>query len=158
MATLPTSALMIHFKDYEQYHAHKLNKVCHFFGVPTVMFSLIGLLSYVVLWAPASMEDGAESLFRIDLGILIVVWGCLFAFRVDKKLAIPFSIFVYLNYLVSRHFSLGALVAIQVIGWIFQLVGHYAYEKKSPAFLTTLSHLFVGPMWIFAKAIGYYKA
>lgn len=157
MTTLPTSALMIHFKDYEQYHGHKLNKVCHFIGVPTVMFSLIGLLSYVVLWAPAA-DFGAESLWRVDLGILIAIWGSIFAFRVDRKLAIPFIIFTYLNYLVSRHLSLSVLTAIQVVGWGFQLFGHYVYEKKSPAFLTTLSHVFVGPMWIFAKTIGYYKA
>ncbi len=157
MTTLPTSALMIHFKDYEQYHGHKSNKACHYIGVPTVMFSLIGLLSYVILWAP-SLDFGIESLFRIDLGILVCLWGCIFAFRVDRKLSIPFTLFIYLNYLISRHLSIGTLVAIQIVGWVFQLVGHYVYEKKSPAFLTTLSHLFVGPMWIFAKLIGYYKA
>jgi hypothetical protein len=49
------------------------------------------------------------------------------------------------------------LIFLQVVGWAFQLFGHYVYEKKSPAFLTTLSHLFVGPMWIFARWIGYYQ-
>ena len=156
MTTLPTSALMIHFKDYEQYHQHKTNKTCHSFGVPLVMFSLLGLLAQVVLWSP-SADLGTVSLFRLDLGVLIFVWGALFAIKTDFKLSIPFILFTGLNYLIARHLSMGILISLQVLGWIFQLVGHYSFEKKSPAFLTTLSHLFVGPMWIFARWIGYYK-
>ena len=156
MSTLPTSALMIHFKDYEQYHKHKTNKLCHNLGVPLVMFSLLGLLAQVVLWSPMG-ELGTEALFRIDLGMIVFLWGSIFAIRTDFRLSIPFILFTALNYLVARHLHLGILIALQVLGWVFQLVGHYAYEKKSPAFLTTLSHLFVGPMWVFARWIGYYQ-
>lgn len=156
MTTLPTSALMIHFKDYEQYHQTKGNKMCHWFGVPGVTFSLVGLLSYVVLWTPA-VDTGIESLFRIDLGILAWLAGCIFAFRVDRKLSIPYTIFTFLIYLTSRHVPLNLLIAIQAISWFLQLLGHYRYEKKSPAFLSNLTSLLVGPMWIFARAIGYYK-
>lgn len=157
MTTLPTSALMIHFKDYEQYHLNKNNKLCHIVGIPSVMFSLIGLLSYVVLWTP-QLESGLGSLFRLDLGLVLVAWGSIFSLKIDRKLSIPFILFSLLNYLVARHLSISLLIAIQVVGWAFQLIGHYVYEKKSPAFLTTLSHLFVGPMWVFARWIGYYKA
>ena len=38
-------------------------------------------------------------------------------------------------------------VAVFVIGWILQFVGHY-FEGKSPAFLTNLVHLLIGPLWI----------
>ncbi|MBS1959565.1 MAG: DUF962 domain-containing protein [Bdellovibrionales bacterium] len=152
MNTLPSSALMIYFKDYEQYHRTKGNKMTHLIGVPLVMFSLLGLLSYVVLWTPAP-----ESLFRIDLGALLSLWGCVFAFKVDKKLAIPFTLYTIFNYLIARHLTIPVLVTLQVIAWIFQLWGHYVYEKKSPAFLTTLEHLFIGPLWIFSWVIGYYK-
>ena len=157
MTTLPTSALMIHFKDYEQYHRNKRNKVCHYVGIPLVMFSLLGLLAQIVLWAPVSGELGSESIFRIDLGLLIFIWGAIFAIRTDFKLSIPFGLFTFLNYLIARHLPISWLIAIQIVGWAFQLVGHYVYEKRSPAFFTTLSHLFVGPMWIFARTIGYYK-
>jgi uncharacterized membrane protein YGL010W len=156
MSTLPTSSLMIHFKDYEQFHKHKTNKLCHNLGVPLVMFSLLGLLAHVILW-PAQLDSGLDSLFRIDLGLMVLIWGSVFAVRTDFKLSIPFILFTALNYLIARHFSLGMLIFLQVVGWAFQLFGHYVYEKKSPAFLTTLSHLFVGPMWIFARWIGYYQ-
>ena len=39
-----------------------------------------------------------------------------------------------------------------VFGWVLQFVGHYVYEKRSPAFMKNLTHLLVGPLWILAKA------
>jgi uncharacterized membrane protein YGL010W len=152
MSTLPTSALMIHFKDYEQYHQTQGNKMTHLVGIPAVLFSLLGLLAYVVLYSPYP-----DAWFRIDLGLLLVVAGTIFAFKTDWKLAIPFVLYVYLNYLLARHLSVTTLVVIQIVGWILQFVGHGVYEKKKPAFFTSVSHLFVGPMWIFGWAIGYYK-
>jgi uncharacterized membrane protein YGL010W len=38
-------------------------------------------------------------------------------------------------------------IVLFVAGWVFQFVGH-AYEGKSPAFLTNLLHLLVGPLWV----------
>ena len=152
MNALPSSALMIHFKDYERFHQTKGNKYTHIVGVPLVLISLLGLLAHVVLWAPSP-----DSLFRIDLGIILFFCGAIFSLRVDKKLSVPYLLFCYLSYLLARHLSISTLVILQVIAWVFQLWGHYAYEKKSPAFLNSMSHLFIGPMWIFAWIIGYYR-
>ncbi len=44
-------------------------------------------------------------------------------------------------------------VALFVIGWIFQLVGH-AYERKPPEFVKDWRFLFVGLRWWFAKLRG----
>ncbi len=46
-------------------------------------------------------------------------------------------------------YLLGALplwvnVALFVVGWILQFVGHSVYEKRQPAFLTNAVHLLVG--------------
>lgn len=152
MSILPSSALMIYFKEYEQYHRTKGNKITHLVGVPLVLFSLLGLLSHVVLWTP-----GAESLFQLDLGVVLLAAGMTFAFKVDAKLAIPFSLYGILNYLVSRHLSLPVLAGLQTLAWAIQFWGHYVYEKKSPAFFSSISHMFVGALWIFSWVIGYYK-
>ena len=45
-------------------------------------------------------------------------------------------------------------LALFVIGWIFQFVGHLGYEKKSPAFLKNAGHLLVGPLWVLEAAMG----
>lgn len=44
-------------------------------------------------------------------------------------------------------------LALFVIGWIFQLVGH-AYERKPPEFLKDWRFLFVGLRWWLAKVRG----
>ncbi len=44
-------------------------------------------------------------------------------------------------------------VALFVVGWVFQFVGHY-YEKKPPEFFKDWRFLFVGLRWWFAKVRG----
>ncbi len=44
-------------------------------------------------------------------------------------------------------------VALFVVGWIFQFVGH-AYERKPPEFLKDWRFLFVGLRWWMAKLRG----
>ena len=44
-------------------------------------------------------------------------------------------------------------LALFVIGWIFQFVGH-AYERKPPEFLKDWRFLFVGFRWWLAKVRG----
>ena len=44
-------------------------------------------------------------------------------------------------------------LALFVVGWIFQFVGHW-YEKKPPEFLKDWRFLFVGLRWWFAKLRG----
>ena len=44
-------------------------------------------------------------------------------------------------------------LALFVVGWIFQFVGH-AYERKPPEFLKDPRFLFVGLRWWFAKLKG----
>jgi uncharacterized membrane protein YGL010W len=45
-------------------------------------------------------------------------------------------------------------LGVFVFGWILQFLGHYVYEKKSPAFFRNVTHLLVGPLWILAKVTG----
>src|SRR6266478_3991105 len=44
-------------------------------------------------------------------------------------------------------------LALFVVGWIFQFVGHW-YEKKPPEFFKDWRFLFVGLRWWFAKLRG----
>jgi len=44
-------------------------------------------------------------------------------------------------------------LALFVVGWIFQFVGHY-YEQKPPEFLRDWRFLFVGLRWWVAKVRG----
>jgi uncharacterized membrane protein YGL010W len=60
-------------------------------------------------------------------------------------------------YWVGRAVPVYGLLGLQVLGWALQLVGHYYFEKKAPAFTDQWHHFFVGPLWIFSKLVGYEK-
>ena len=50
-------------------------------------------------------------------------------------------------------------LALFVVGWVFQFVGH-AVEGNQPAFLKNPLYLLVGPWWLIrraAKAVGFLK-
>ena len=63
------------------------------------------------------------------------------------------GIYAVLN-LAGRPIPVAWAVGIFVLGWVFQFLGHYVYEKKAPAFYKNFTHLLVGPLWITAKAVG----
>ena len=40
-----------------------------------------------------------------------------------------------------------------VVGWVFQLAGHFIFEGRKPAFIDDLSHTLIGPMFVVAKLL-----
>lgn len=73
----------------------------------------------------------------------------------DWKLALPFGLFSLGLYLLGRVMPVPVLILIFVLGWVLQFIGHFRYEKKSPAFLSNIRHLLIGPLWIFAQWVDY---
>ena len=45
---------------------------------------------------------------------------------------------------------LGSAIALFVVGWVLQFIGHY-YEGKKPAFVDDLTGLLIGPLFIMAE-------
>jgi uncharacterized membrane protein YGL010W len=43
-------------------------------------------------------------------------------------------------------------IAVFVIAWIAQFIGH-KYEGRKPSFLTDLTYLLIGPAWVVAKVL-----
>jgi len=120
--------------DYAGYHRDRRNRVMHEIGIPLIVLGVAALmrLAHVGL---------------LDLALVAVVATSIYYIRLVGTLAVPailglFAIYV-LSLFVSWPWAIGAFLA----GWVFQFVGH-AYEGKSPAFLTNLVHLLIGPLWI----------
>jgi uncharacterized membrane protein YGL010W len=65
-------------------------------------------------------------------------------------IAVSVPLFV-LGFIASSFWLLA--VAMFVIGWVFQFVGHW-YEGKPPEFFRDWRFLFVGLRWWFAKMSG----
>lgn len=149
-----TQKLTSYFNDYHEYHRTAGNQFCHYIGVPTIVFSLLGMLSMVTF----GNDEMKAMLIRPDLGMALLLFGVGFYLYIDWKIALPFTLALFGMYFLGRAVSsFWTLLAIQAGGWVVQYIGHLHYEKKSPAFYKNLTHLFIGPIWVFSKAVGYAK-
>jgi uncharacterized membrane protein YGL010W len=150
-SSLPTSRLEKYFKDYSLYHKTRGNKITHYFGIPFIMVGLLGLLGELPV-----LDGLTGSLFlRVDGGTILLFFGILWYFFLDWKISIPFAFVVTGFYFLGRSLPTFVNLILFISGWILQGVGHAVFEKKSPAFLKNVAHVMIGPIWIFARLIGY---
>ena len=123
--------------DYAFYHRSRGNKVCHFIGIPLIIYSLFLLLRSVPL---------VESITAAELLLLLSFF---YYVTLDLRLALAMlvlSVLLDLAAWKTADFRIGIVAFL--IGWIFQGIGHAVYEKRSPAFLRNLVHLMVGPIFL----------
>jgi uncharacterized membrane protein YGL010W len=134
------------FADYAAFHGTAGNKACHFVGIPLIVLTLIALLTQVPLAAVGG--------FTITLAEVLVVATTLYYLTLDTTLAVLMLVLSVACDAAGRQMPIAVSVGLFVFGWVLQFIGHYVYEKKSPAFFRNLTHLLVGPLWILAKATG----
>jgi uncharacterized membrane protein YGL010W len=137
------------FADYASYHRTKGNKVFHRLGIPMIMLSLIGMLTAVPLFTVGTV--------RLDAAMLLIAVSSAWYFVVEWRLAIAMMAISAGFYFVGAALGLWINLALFVVGWIFQGIGHAVYEHKSPAFLRNFVHLLVGPLWILNDVIPVVK-
>jgi uncharacterized membrane protein YGL010W len=138
-------ALQAHFSDYAAFHGTPGNKACHYVGIPLIVLSLLALLGAV----PLVTLGG----FTVTLAVVLVALATAYYLSLDATLAVLMLALSALGIAAGRFIPVALAAALFVVGWIFQFVGHYVYEKRSPAFYRNLAHLLVGPLWILAKAM-----
>lgn len=132
------------FDDYDAYHRHPGNKVTHYLGIPMILITLLGLL--------AGVELGP-----VDAGLAVWAAASLWYFTLDWKIALPFSLLALGGYFLGKEIPASWAWGLFVAGWILQFVGHYCYEKRSPAFFSNLLQTLIGPLWIFSRLVGYHR-
>ena len=123
--------------DYAFYHRSRGNKICHFIGIPLIIYSLFLLLRSVPL---------VESITAAEIILLL---SFVYYLSLDLRLALAMFVLSFVLDMAAwktADFRIG--IAAFLIGWIFQGIGHAVYEKRSPAFLRNLVHLMVGPIFL----------
>jgi len=141
------------FEEYGESHQNPTNKLFHFICVPTIFFSLIGLLSLVSLPSLLGIDVKINSVF-FSLASLIIILSFIFYLRLSFSLAIGMLfisiISLWLNYIILKLdiiplwlFS----VIIFALAWAGQFYGHNI-EGKKPSFFKDLQFLLIGPAWI----------
>ena len=130
--------------DYATYHRDPRNKVTHYFGIPMIVLSIIGMLRMVGLFSAGGII--------VDLGLIVMALSLFYYLSMDFVAGVAMTAIFIGFYLVSTYLSLTILLGLFVVGWIFQFVGHY-FEGKKPAFFKNAVHLLIGPVWILNDAL-----
>jgi uncharacterized membrane protein YGL010W len=138
--------LASHFADYAAFHGTPGNKACHYVGIPLIVLSLFAMLGTVPLFTVGA--------YTVTAAEALVVLATAYYLTLDAGLALLMLVASAVLVALGRPIPMAAAVALFVLGWVFQFIGHYVYEKRSPAFYRNLAHLLVGPLWILAKATG----
>ena len=140
-----STLLRSHFDDYAAFHRTAGNKACHALGIPLIVLSSLALLAQVPLCPVLG--------FTVTLAEVAIVLFGVYVLSLDVSLgALMLAAYVALD-AAGRLLGPWPAAVLFVVGWILQGIGHYVYEKNSPAFFRNFVHLAVGQLWILAKAI-----
>jgi uncharacterized membrane protein YGL010W len=139
-----------YFADYAAYHQTKGNKLFHRLGIPLIMLTLIGMLVRVEI-----VQVGGV---RLDAAMLLILGAQVVYLMLEWRLAIAMLLVSVVFYVAGAALPMWLNVALFVLGWIFQFVGHRVYEHNQPAFLKNFLHLLVGPLWILNDMLPVVKA
>jgi uncharacterized membrane protein YGL010W len=138
--------LRSHFAEYARCHATRGNQACHYLAIPLIVLSVLAMLAQVGLFR---VSGHAVTAAEIVLGVVT-----LYYLSLDWVLALLMLMISSAMIVAGRPLGLWGGLGLFAFGWTVQFVGHYVYEKKSPAFFQNLVHLLVGPLWVLAKATG----
>jgi uncharacterized membrane protein YGL010W len=137
---------------YASYHRDARNRATHFIGIPAIVFSILAALA---LWRipVAGMDLSAAWVVAL---LALLGWIAL-----DRSIGLAMAIMMVPMLLVAewiaRSFDTAAIwwtfAVFFVGGWVFQLVGHAAFEGRRPALMDNLFQAFVGPMFIMAEVL-----
>ena len=144
--------------QYAHYHRDKRNIVTHLVGIPLIVLS-IGMLLSLVSWSIAGYAVSLAAL----LWVLSTLW---YLTRGNLLLGVATSlvngVLIALAHTpeAATGWGLSALydaawfpgLAVFVIGWIIQFVGHI-FEGRKPAFVDDVVGLMVGPMFVVGEAL-----
>ena len=133
------------FDDYAAYHQTKGNKFFHRLGIPMIMLTLIGMLTYVPLFNLGTV--------RVDAAMLLIALSSAYYFVIEWRLAMAMIVVSIVFYFLGAFLPLVWNAIGFVVGWILQFIGHKVYEHKNPAFFRNFVHLLIGPLWILNDVI-----
>jgi uncharacterized membrane protein YGL010W len=141
-----STTLKAHFADYSAYHATAGNQACHYLAVPVIVLTVLALLAQVPLFAVGGV--------MLTLAEVVLVATVAWYLTLDRPLALGMLVFSVGCVVAGRFMPAWLSLTLFVASWVVQFIGHYVYEKKSPAFFQNVTHLLVGPLWVLAKATG----
>ncbi len=132
--------------DYGVSHQNSTNKLIHWLCVPSIMFSIIGML-YAIPF------PFAQKAFITNWAAVVLLGALIFYLRLSFAMFISMAIIMLgMLWLNSQLYDRGinlllVSMVIFVVAWIGQFWGH-KIEGKKPSFLNDIQFLLIGPAWL----------
>jgi uncharacterized membrane protein YGL010W len=122
-------------EQYSDSHRHPTNELIHFVCVPVIVFTLLGILwSIHPVLAAGACVAALVYYFRLSRP---------FAFGMLLMSAVMLAVLALMPPMTVLPLS----IAIFVVAWIGQFIGH-KIEGKKPSFFDDLRFLLIGPLFV----------
>ena len=138
------------FANYSADHVNAANQKIHYVAVPLILWTVTALLWCVPV---------PGTLFGVGFWAAIAAFAAwMFYYRASRAIGLGMlAVFIallwlnrWLHAVIGTTQMLQLAVAVFVLAWIAQFIGH-KIEGKKPSFLTDLVYLLIGPAWILSK-------
>jgi uncharacterized membrane protein YGL010W len=141
-------SLVDHLSQYAAYHRDPRNIASHFIGIPLIVVAVAVLLSRPE-WSLGGLW--------ISPAVVVALASAWFYLRLEVKFGVLMTLLMGLSVWAghvlvqqSTMVWLSSGLAMFVVGWVIQFVGHH-YEGRKPAFVDDVSGLIVGPLFVVAE-------
>jgi uncharacterized membrane protein YGL010W len=129
-------------QQYADSHQNRTNQIFHKICVPLIFFTVLGML-----WDWSVLE--------LRLAYVFAILGMIFYVRLGMKASLLMLVQIAVSFAILNAWSAQSgtvfwpCLAIFVVAWIGQFIGH-KIEGKKPSFFVDLQFLFIGPLWVFS--------
>lgn len=121
--------------QYAESHRNPVNEAIHCVCVPAIVFSVVGLI-----WA-------IHPLAALGAAILALIYYFTLSIRFAIGMLAMSGIFLWLLSMLPQHVIWQISLAIFVVAWIGQFIGH-KIEGKKPSFFDDVRFLLIGPLFV----------
>jgi uncharacterized membrane protein YGL010W len=122
-------------EQYSESHRNPTNELIHFVCVPVIVFSLLG-----ILW---SIHPAVAVIASLAAMVYYFRLSRPFAFGMLLMSALMLAVLALMPPMTVLPLS----IAIFVVAWIGQFIGH-KIEGKKPSFFDDLRFLLIGPLFV----------
>lgn len=142
--------------EYGESHKNETNKLIHWICVPSIVFSILGLLYSIKL--PLFISN-----YQLNVGVVVSILVLIYYFSLSKSLAVGMFLYLAACMFIAHYIEGNGFVSLWlfslivfILAWIGQFYGH-KIEGKKPSFLKDIQFLMIGPAWLMGfiyKKIG----
>ena len=133
--------------EYGESHTNKINKTIHWICVPSIFFSVVGLLYGIKLpWVIGGIQ--------VNVAMPVMLLVTVYYFSLSKTLWLGMLLFgagcLWVSNMIEKSDLIKlwlCCIIIFAVAWVGQFYGHKV-EGKKPSFFKDIQFLMIGPAWL----------